>query len=245
MAVSASQATLLLQTYQDSLVQTRSAVLEARYAEVFAQITARANLGLNSLTTPVLISQYQELRVYLISLGYTVSLPQNDPAANGQLTTTITWPTSNPSAVTAITPTQIICLVGQAVTTLLVPTGGVAPYTFFAAGSLPNGLVFGANTGVDALAITGTPTVNVVTALSITVTDSQGTAFTTTLGISVGNTDLNNVYTLPAATTTSLGGVRVDGTTLKVTNGTIALQASAFLTQQIRNGTIGIAAAMG
>jgi hypothetical protein len=84
----------------------------------------------------------------------------------------------------------------------------------------------------------------VVTALSITVTDSQGTSFTATLGISVGNTDLNNVYTLPAATTTSLGGVQVDGVTLKVTNGVIALQASAFLTQQIRNGTIGIAAAM-
>ena len=244
MAVSASQATLLLQTYQDSLVQTRSAVLEARYTDIFAQITSRANLGLNSLTIPVVISQYQELRVYLISLGYTVTLPQNDPASNGALTTTITWPTANPSAVTAITPTQIIALVGTAVDTLLVPTGGVAPYTFLATGTLPNGLVFGANTGVDALAITGTPTRTAVTALSITATDSQGTSFTTTLGVSVGNSDISNIYTLPNATTTTLGGVKVDGVTLQVTNGIIALQASAFLTQQIRNGTIAIAAAM-
>jgi hypothetical protein len=245
MAVSASQATLLLQTYQDSLVQTRSAVLEARYAEVFAQITARANLGLNSLTIPVVISQFQELRVYLIGLGYTVTLPQNDPAQNGQLTTTITWPTSNPSAVTAITPTQIIALVGQAVTTQLVPTGGVAPYAFVVSGTLPNGLVFGANTGVDYLTISGTPTTNAVTVLSVTVTDSQGISFTSTLGVSVGNSDISNIYTLPAATTTTLGGVQADGVTIKVTNGVIALQASSFLTQQIRNGTIGIAAAMG
>jgi len=245
MAVSASQATLLLQTYQDSLVQTRSAVLEARYVDIFAQITARANLGLNSLTTPVVISQYQELRVYLISLGYTVTLPQNDPAQNGALTTTITWPTSNPSAVTAISPTQILALVGVAVNQALVPTGGVAPYTFTVTGTLPNGLVFGTNTGVEYLSITGTPTVNAVTALSITVVDSQGTAFTDTLGISVGNSDISNIYTLPEATATQLGGVRVDGDTITVTNGVISLQSSAFLTQQIRNGTIGIAAAMG
>ena len=244
MAVSASQATLLLQTYQDSLVQTRSAVLEARYTDVFAQITSRANLGLNSLTIPVVISQYQELRVYLISLGYTVTLPQNDPASNGALTTTITWPTSSPSAITAITPTQIIALVGQAVTAQLVPTGGVVPYSFAVSGTLPNGLVFGANTGVDYLAITGTPTVNAVTVLSVTATDSQGISFTSTLGVSIGNTDLNNIYTLPAATTTTLGGVKVDGVTLRVSNGVIALQASAFLQQQIRNGTIAIAAAM-
>lgn len=245
MAVSASQATLLLQTYQNSLVQSRSAVLEARYTEVFAQITARSNIGLNSLTIPVVISQFQELRVYLIGLGYTVTLPQNDPAANGALTTTITWPTASPNAVTAITPTQIIALVDVAVTALLVPTGGVAPYTFTATGTLPNGLVFGANTGVAALAITGTPTTNAVTALSITVTDSQGTAFTSTLGVSVGNAGLSNTYTLPNATTTTLGGVKADGVTIKVTNGVIALQASTFLTQQIRNGTIAIAAAMG
>ena len=244
MAVSASQATLLLQTYQDSLVQTRSAVLEARYTDVFAQITARANLGLNSLTIPVVISQFQELRVYLIGLGYTVTLPQNDPAQNGQLTTTITWPTSNPSAVTAITPTQILALVGVAVDTALVPTGGVAPYSFVVSGTLPNGLVFGVNTGVEYLAITGTPTVNAVTVLSVTATDSQGISFTSTLGVSVGNTDLNNIYTLPNATTTTLGGVKPDGVTLGVTNGVIALQASSFLTQQIRNGTIAIAAAM-
>lgn len=244
MAVSASQATLLLQTYQDSLVQTRSAVLEARYVDIFAQITARANLGLNSLTTPVVISQFQELRVYLISLGYTVTLPQNDPAANGQLTTTITWPTSSPSSVTAITPTQILALVGVAVDTALVPTGGVAPYTFTVAGTLPNGLIFGANTGVEYLAITGTPTVNAVTVLSVTATDSQGISFTSTLGVSVGNSDISNIYTLPNATTTTLGGVKVDGVTLQVTNGVIALQASAFLQQQIRNGTIAIAAAM-
>jgi hypothetical protein len=190
------------------------------------------------------ISQFQELRVYLISLGYTVTLPQNDPAANGALTTTITWPTSSPSAITAITPTQILALVGVAVDTALVPTGGVAPYAFTVSGTLPNGLIFGANTGVEYLAITGTPTVNAVTVLSVTATDSQGISFTSTLGVSVGNSDISNIYTLPNATTTTLGGVKPDGVTLRVTNGVIALQASSFLTQQIRNGTIAIAAAM-
>jgi len=245
MAVSASQATLLLQTYQTALVQSRSAVLEARYADVFTQITARSNLGLNSLTIPVVISQFQELRVYLIGLGYTVTLPLNDPENNGALTTTITWPTASPSAVTAISPTQIIALVGTAVSTSLTPVGGVAPYSFTVTGTLPNGLVFGSNTNVTSLAISGTPTVNVVTALSVTVTDSQGTAFTSTLGVSVGNASLSNTYTLPTATTSVLGGVKVDGVTIKVTDGVIALQASAFLTQQIRNSSIAIAAAMG
>ena len=245
MAVSASQATLLLQTYQTALVQSRSAVLEARYADVFAQITARSNLGLNSLTVPVVISQFQELRVYLIGLGYTVTLPLNDPESNGALTTTITWPTANPSSVTAISPTQIIALVGVAVSTSLTPVGGVAPYSFVVTGTLPNGLVFGSNVNVTSLAITGTPTVNTVTALSVTVTDSQGTAFTSTLGVSVGNASLSNTYTLPTATTTVLGGVKADGITIKVTDGVIALQASAFLTQQIRNSSIAIAAAMG
>jgi hypothetical protein len=221
MAVSASQATSLLQTYQDSLVQTRSAVLEARYADVFAQITSRSNIGINSLTIPVVISQYQELRVYLISLGYTVTLPQTDPASSGALTTTITWPTANPSAITAITPTQIIALVGSTVTTSLVPVGGVAPYSFTVTGTLPNGLIFGANTGVDVLAITGTPTFNDVKALSVTATDSQGTSFTTTLGVSVGNADISNLYVLPTASTSVLGGVRVDNSTITITNGVI------------------------
>jgi hypothetical protein len=268
-------------------------------------------MGFNSLTIPVVISQYQELKVYLISLGYTVTLPQNDPASNGALTTTITWPSASPTAITAISPTQIIALVGSAVSTSLVPVGGVAPYTFAVIGTLPNGLVFGANTGIQALVISGTPTVNTVTALSVTVTDSQGTSFTTTLGVSVGNADISNLYvlptasssvtggvkvdnstitisngvisapysytaptasssvlgvvkvdnstitisngvisapytyTLPTATTSVLGGVKADGVTIKINNGVISLQASAFLTQQIRATSIALAAAMG
>jgi hypothetical protein len=312
MAVSATQATLLLKTYQDSLLQSRSAVLETRYSDIFAQITSRSNLGVNKLTIPVVINQFQELRVYLISLGYTVSLPQTDPASNGTLTTTVTWPTASPNAITAITPTQIIALVGSAVTQSLTPIGGVAPYSFTVTGTLPNGLIFGANAGVDVLAITGIPTVNAVTALSITATDSQGISFTTTLGVSVGNAALSNMYvlptasptvlggvrvdnssivinngiitapynytytlptastttlggvkvdgatvtinngiitapytyTLPTASTTTLGGVKVDGFTIGINNGVIALQPSTFLTQQIRNSAIAIAAAM-
>jgi hypothetical protein len=61
----------------------------------------------------------------------------------------------------------------------------------------------------------------------------------------VGNASLSNTYTLPTATTSVLGGVKADGVTIKVTDGVIALQASAFLTQQIRNSSIGIAAALG
>ena len=235
MAFSASQATQLVQTYQATLTQQQSAVLETRYADIFTLITAQANLGANTLTTTVSVTQYQELRAYLISLGYTVSLPQTDLTQGGQRNITVTWPTARAQAITAITPTQLIGLVGIAVDIALTPTGGVAPYTFTAVGALPNGLVFGANTDVAQLTITGTPTVTLVTTVTVTAVDQLGTAFTQILGISIGATANPSTYTLPAATTTSLGGVQVDGVTLKVVNGVIGLQASSFLNQQARN----------
>jgi hypothetical protein len=183
----------------------------------------------------VSVTQYQELRTYLISLGYTVSLPQADLTQGGQRNITITWPTSREQAITALTPTQILALVGIAVDTALVPTGGVAPYSFTVVGSLPNGLVFGANTNVQQLTVTGTPTVTAVTTVTVTATDALGTAFTQIIGISIGATANPSTYTLPPASTTTLGGVIVDGTTLRVSNGVIALNASTFLNQQARN----------
>lgn len=235
MAVTASQATQLVQSYQSTLTQQQSAVLETRYADIFTLITGQANIGFNTLTTTVSVTQYQELRTYLISLGYTVSLPQTDLTQGGQRNITVTWPTTSQQAITAIAPTQILALVGVAVDTAVQPSGGVAPYTFTVVGSLPNGLVFGANTNVQQLAITGTPTVTAVTTVTVTATDALGTAFTQIIGISIGATANPSTYTLPAATTSTLGGVIVDGTTLRVTNGVIALQASTFLNQQARN----------
>ena len=44
----------------------------------------------------------------------------------------------------------------------------------------------------------------------------------------VGNAITNNAYTLPVASTTILGGVKVDGTTITVTSGVISAAASAY-----------------
>jgi hypothetical protein len=235
MAVTASQATQLVQAYQATLNQQQTAILESRYADVFTQIANQAKLGANTVAVTITGTQYQELRTYLIGLGYTVSLPQTDLTQAGQRNMIITWPSLGPQAITAISPQQILALVGTAVDTALTPQGGVAPYTFSVQGALPPGLTFGANQAQVALQITGTPTQTAVTTVTVSATDAAGMTFTQIIGISIGATANPSTYVLPLATTTTLGGVQVDGVTLKVVNGTISLQSSPFLSQIARN----------
>lgn len=168
----------------------------------------------------------------------------------------LTWPSTASISYPAITNINPQSFTGRSTVPLAVKfivDGGVAPYNFAVSGPIPAGCTLSDTTSVEYLTISGTPTTNVdeYEMLTIIATDSIGQTYTTyiTYNISQG-TPINVVtnspginalsydnvstftftpYALPTATTSILGGVKVDGTSITITNGVITAPYSYTL----------------
>jgi hypothetical protein len=149
---------------------------------------------------------------------------------------------------TGLSPLQFTATRGQTVSARFVPQGGVSPFTFAINGVTPAGLTWSTLTNVTYITLSGTPTegADEYNMLTITVTDSQGQTLTELINWNVQNATANldvittaqgtnqltyangiltftpYAYTLPIATHTTLGGVKVDGTTIVSDNGMLS-----------------------
>lgn len=149
---------------------------------------------------------------------------------------------------TGLSPLQFTATRGQTVSARFVPQGGVAPFTFTINGVIPSGLTWSTLTNVTYITLSGTPTAGAdeYNMLTITVTDSQGQTLTELINWNVQNATANldvvttaqganqltyangiltftpYAYTLPTATHATLGGVKVDGTTIVSDNGMLS-----------------------
>jgi hypothetical protein len=219
-------------------------------------------------------------------------------------TVTITWPSATPvvvtyPSITAIAPTQITGAQNVYFSAVFKATGGTAPYTYAITGTVPTGLSWSTLTSVDAITLSGTPTqpATEYSGFVITATDAHSKTLSQTVTWDIAATNILNIstqtpgtealsynpnngvltftpyglptststqlggvkidnstittnaqgqiqYVLPTATTTTLGAVKVDGTSIQAANGVISLIPTTLDTR-IRTIAIAISVAFG
>jgi uncharacterized protein (TIGR03437 family) len=102
------------------------------------------------------------------------------------------------SALSITTPAPIEVAPGGSVSVTLAATGGVAPYTFSAVGTPPQGFAL-----TPGGLLTGTPSQPGTIGIAVQVTDSETPPLTVSATINVGVLGLSNTSPLPAGTTTA------------------------------------------
>jgi hypothetical protein len=174
--VTAEQMTQVLVSTRANKLLAQDTSLETKYVSVFDTITATTAKGRNSCSTIITEADYNEFRVYFISLGYTVGLFNSGERSSVSLT----WPIpviDNTVKLTAVSPDQLALVKDVVYYARIFPTGGVAPYTFTQLnGTLPNGITL--STTNDYAVISGTPTVTGNDYITLVTKDSLGTQVT-------------------------------------------------------------------
>jgi uncharacterized repeat protein (TIGR01451 family) len=164
----------------------------AQAANIFWQVGSSATLGTYSVFNGTIMAQAS------VSLATGAVLNGRALARTGAVTLDTNTAVNpgppvvgaTPPALTAVTCPLGVAVVGVAYSSLLVPTGGTAPYTFsITPGSLPPGLNLNASTG----AVTGTPTgAGGISNFGDTATDSAGPPVTATNSCSINVAPLSN-----------------------------------------------------
>jgi len=279
----ASQATTAVQQLVSTTAAQAYANLIANYQGIFDLIAEQSQLGLVSITWSMSLTDYNLIQPVLVANGYTVSTWPSGLTGTTHSTVTISWPsapvqvTSYPQ-ISQITPASISGTQNVYFSAVFQAVGGTAPYTYTITGTIPQGLAWSTLTNVSQITLSGTPTqagveysgftitardANAQTASqtvnweillstqltvatqsagaeSLVYTPSTGvlsftpyllpTSTTTTLGgVKIDNTSITVngqgqiQYQLPTSTTTTLGAVRVDGTSIQAQSGVISL----------------------
>lgn len=185
----AAQATTAVQTHIKNQNSTAFNNIISNYQDIFNSISQAASEGDTSITISTTNFDYTYIQPLLVSYGYTVSeLPSADFSPNDislKYDVTISWPSSIPTPITAITPNSFIAIQGFPYSVTLVPQGGQGPYTFSLTGQLPSGFSAGAVKNVDNLTVQGTSTDLGGGSLIVTVTDSVSQSYTATVNWTV------------------------------------------------------------
>jgi hypothetical protein len=112
-----------------------------------------------------------------------------------------------------------------------ITTGHVATFAD-AAGTVQDGGAIGTAAAQAASSVTGT-----VAAVSGSVTVGHLAVFSNTAGTIVDGGSVPSSYTLPTASTSVLGGVKIDGTTISISGGVISATGSAVVPYVASSGT--------
>ena len=153
-------------------------VLISEFQYLFDTIQATATAGQTSLvfdltTLSHISNDITSLVNYLTTNGYHVTNVGNNYTITwGAVTTNGSVTTVNPtSPITAITPASISVTSGTTTSTIFIPIGGIAPYTYTCT-TPPSGLSFNAGT------LSGTPVLSTgYYTVTVGVTDSLGQTF--------------------------------------------------------------------
>jgi hypothetical protein len=216
----------------------------------------------------------------------------------------ISWPSSVPATypnITGITPSNIQGNQNVYFSQTFSAVNGTGPYNYSVSGTLPTGLSWSTLTNVTTITLSGTPTQlgSLTPGFTITVTDSQSKTFSQAVSWIISNSSVITIatqsagtnalsynpntgvlsftpylltaatsstlggvtydnstltlnaqgqlqYTLPTASTTISGGVKVDGTSIRVVNGVASIVPSTTaLDARIRAIAIASAVAFG
>ena len=218
----------------------------ANAANIFWQVGSSATLGTTSSFKGTILAQISitiktgaMLNGRALARIGAVTLDSNTMVNPGVPITTTTPPT-----LTAISCPLAAAVVGTAYNSLLVPTGGTAPYTFSTSPAIPPppGLTLNASTG----AITGTPTGSGGTySFSAIAVDSEATPVTATnntCSINVTPTTSSadvSIYKTGPATVAALANITYN---LVVTNGGPIAAAGVTVTDILPAGTTFVSA---
>lgn len=159
--VTAKQMTQTLVEQREQTSQTSISNLELKYESVWQQIALKAKEGKNFAKLVIEKQEYDELKYLLELNGYTVT--NTSSIENTRYSIRISWSMgenaiSGDLPLQALEPTDLNFYLDTAHSSLLYPTGGVAPYTFSVAkGVFPTGITLASSD--DYCTIAGTPTV--------------------------------------------------------------------------------------
>lgn len=239
-AIQATQAVTTLATTQADQAHQE---LIAKYQDIFDFIQAQALLGKTSVIWTLSKSAYTEILPDLTTAGYTVSTwPQGITDTSKSAGITITWPQATATtypAITSISPNSFAGAQNVYFSAVFKADGGTAPYTYTITGAVPTGLSWTTLTNVIAITLSGTPTqpATEYSGFTITATDQHGKTLSQTVTWDITATNIITVatqtpgnealafnpntgilsftpYSLPTSTTTQLGGVKIDNSTI-------------------------------
>ena len=177
----------------------------ANAANIFWQVGSSATLGTTSVFAGTILSQISitietgaALNGRALARTGAVTLDSNTMVNPGPPITTLT-----PPALTSVNCPLPTAVVGVAYNSLLIPTGGTAPYSFFVApGSLPAGLTLNSSTG----AVTGIATgAGGTSSFSTNATDSEAPPVTATSTCSITVAPAGSSQSVPTLSTWGLG----------------------------------------
>lgn len=202
--------------------------------------------------------------------------PPSITDASKSSTITISWPsavvtpTVYPSMI-GILPTIIAGQQNVYFKAVFAASGGLGPYTYTISGDIPTGLSWSTLTNVDTITLSGTPTqaATEYNVLTITATDAVGQAISQRVTWDITNSTVLSVvtntpgtnalsysvatgaltftpYSLPTATTTQLGAVKADNTSILNTAGQLSINPStSVLDARMRSIAVAAAVAFG
>ena len=202
--------------------------------------------------------------------------PPSITDASKSSTITISWPsavvtpTVYPSMI-GILPTIIAGQQNVYFKAVFAASGGLGPYTYTISGDIPTGLSWSTLTNVDTITLSGTPTqaATEYNVLTITATDAVGQAISQRVTWDITNSTVLSVvtntpgtnalsysvatgaltftpYSLPTATTTQLGAVKADNTSILNTAGQLSINPStSVLDARMRSIAVAASVAFG
>lgn len=185
----AQQATTAVQSYTKTQNTSALNTIVGNYQWVFDSISTASAQGNTSISITTTKFDYSYVAPLFRSYGYTVEdLPTstiNETDLTVKYDITISWPSVTLAPITGLSPGSFIAIQNSQYSVTFVPQGGLAPYTFSYLGQIPSGWT-GSNPGkVNTWTIQGTSETLGGGSLIVTVVDSAGQQFTTTVNWNV------------------------------------------------------------
>jgi len=158
--------------YTQAQIRTAESAIINNHADLFNQITTASSTGLTSVVYSLqnTLGDQTDLVLLLNKYGYTANISNNLLTVDWSSAVSLALPSS---PITGMNLKTFNGVVSTALSVIITPVGGVAPYTFTYSGVLPNGCAF-ASYGTMAT-IAGTPLIATeqYRTLTITVEDNS------------------------------------------------------------------------
>ena len=272
----ASQATASVKSLASQTAATAYQNLIDSYQGIFDLIQSESALGHTTITWNLKRSQYLEIQPILVTNGYTVTAwtAGSDTAISSIIT--ISWPstvsvTPTYPALINILPNSVAGQQNLYFYAKFAVSGGVAPYNYVITGNVPAGLTWSTLANVYTIVLSGTPTqaATEYNGFSIKATDSANQVIEQDVSWTIANSTVLTVvtnapgtqslsysaatgaltftpYSLPTATSSSLGAVKPDNASILIANGQLSVNpTTTALDARMRSIAVAASVAFG